>query len=107
MSTVNLTSDEIEILRQCLRAAADGPFFPEWEFQTLIGASREEVRALISQTALDREERAVDIATSTLNNLLGYPHGAEKVLRSFVSASSAELKGLLEKLLTHSPGRDV
>lgn len=35
-----MTSHDVQIIRQCLRAAVDGPFFPDWEFSTLIGAER-------------------------------------------------------------------
>ncbi|MEY9494080.1 hypothetical protein ABIF33_003100 [Bradyrhizobium elkanii] len=39
-----LSPEEIDIARRALRAATEGSFFPDWEFQTLIGANRDEVR---------------------------------------------------------------
>ena len=35
---------EIDIVKACLRAAADGPFFPDWEFSAIFGFERSEVR---------------------------------------------------------------
>jgi hypothetical protein len=44
MGSNNLTEDERKIVGACLRAAANGPFFPEWEFSTLFGLTRAEVK---------------------------------------------------------------
>lgn len=105
MSAMKLTSEEHDVLRECLQAAADGPFFPEWEFETLLGATREEVRALVAAWPLHRDERrAHDIARNALNNLLGYPHGQEKTLESLVSVPTAELNRVLQKLAVRDTG---
>lgn len=40
--------EDQEVILQCLLAAADGPFFPDWEFSTLFGFEREEIRRTAS-----------------------------------------------------------
>jgi hypothetical protein len=64
-----------EVIAQCLRAAADGPFFPDWEFTILFGFERDEVRRIAECWPNWGDEaeqaRAVDAA---MNNLLCYPH---------------------------------
>ena len=37
-----------DVIERCLRAAVEGPFFPDWEFHALFGLDREEVRAVLS-----------------------------------------------------------
>lgn len=44
---VLLTGIEGELVRRCLAASVDGPFFPDWEFETLFGLTRDEVREVL------------------------------------------------------------
>lgn len=95
-----LSKPEKQILLDCLHAAADGPFFPDWEFVTLIGASREEVL----QTAKRLQKNAMKasdngIITNTLNNLLGYPHDEFERWQEHFTFSKTELLAILTKLL--------
>ena len=46
MNLDSLSDMDKAIVGQALRAAADGPFFPDWEFHTLFGLERSEVRAI-------------------------------------------------------------
>ena len=39
-----LTQEEIRIISACLLGAEEGPFFPDWEFQTLFGVERPVLR---------------------------------------------------------------
>ena len=39
-------SVDSRVIGECLRAAVNGPFFPDWEFSTLFGLTRDEVRAV-------------------------------------------------------------
>ena len=41
---MSMDDDDIKMIGQCLRAAVDGPFFPDREFSTLFGFSRDELR---------------------------------------------------------------
>ena len=76
---------DTDIVRSCLKAAVDGPFFPEWEFHTLFGLTRAEVRDVLHAWPAEPayaaggydspahfQRVAIDNA---MNNLLGYPHG--------------------------------
>jgi hypothetical protein len=100
-----LPESQISLVRCSLRAAADGPYFPEWEFETLIGFPRDRVRDWSARwpgAALDEE--ALAVAISVLNNLLGYPHGFESKLAAETGAPRAELAQLLEQLSArHEP----
>src|SRR5512133_4344993 len=47
-SLANLDKRERHIVGECLRAAVKGPFFPDWEFETIFGLEREEVGQVLS-----------------------------------------------------------
>ena len=95
-----LDARSIDVVRECLLAAADGPFFPDWEFQTLIGVDRETVRhvhrAWPDQTVA--EDDFASAVRGSLNNLLGYPHGCEKEWGKHISADPEEVRSTLKKL---------
>jgi hypothetical protein len=52
MHLERLSRQESNIVGEALRAAADGPFFPDWEFSTLFGLKREEVRRIANEWPL-------------------------------------------------------
>src|ERR1700746_3012128 len=84
------------LVGQALRAAVDGPFFPEWEFHTLFGLTRSEVRAVADAWPNVRLTSA-DVAlavNNSLNNLLGYPHGQDSVWSQWISAERPQLDEL-------------
>jgi len=84
--------DDQEIIGQCLWAAVDGPFFPDWEFHTLFGFERDEVRQIAERWPdWDNESEQADAVNNTLNNLLRYPHGRWDVWHDYVDAVSAEV----------------
>lgn len=99
MSLSSLTPSERQIVFECLRAASDGPFFPEWEFATLFGLKRDVVRR-ISAAAPDIDDSREDVAVAinnAMNNLLGYPHNQEAVWSQYISASPAETNRIFSK----------
>jgi hypothetical protein len=66
-----------DVIHQCLRAAVDGPFFPDWEFQTLFGFERDEIRQIAERWPdWDDADAQSDAVENTLNHLLGYPMDA-------------------------------
>src|SRR4029077_19527488 len=75
MPLSDLDQAEREVVRDCLRAAAEGPFFDDWEFHTLFGLKRDEVKNVLeSWPNLDENNESVVLAiNNSLNNLLGYP----------------------------------
>ena len=76
MALCNLSDPEREIIRRCVQAAAEGPYFPDREFATIFGVSRDEVRAVLrSWPSVDETSETVTLSiNNALNNLTGYPH---------------------------------
>jgi hypothetical protein len=106
MSLLGLTQKERDIILRCLRAAVEGPFFPDWEFHTLFGLKRSEVAALLARwPALDDSDDEVRCAIgNSLNNLLGYPHGIP--LEEWVGESESEVERISQKW-RHATESDV
>jgi hypothetical protein len=77
MSLVNLSEHERHVILHCLQAAADGPFFPDWEFRTLFGCERNDIRAIVAAwPRVDDSDPTVAVAiNNAIVNLIGYPHG--------------------------------
>ncbi len=100
MALFKLTETEQKIVFDCLKASADGPFFPEWEFGLLFGITREELRLVISQWPLlnDGDETVVLAVKNALGNLVGYPHGREEVWSDYISVSEDEVIRIRRKL---------
>lgn len=96
-----LSEREAGIVGQCLRAAVEGSFFPDWEFLTLFGVERSTVAEVLAswpEEELDAETVGACVV-GALNNLLGYPHGDEKQLRAFVFAQPDEVRLTLHKIV--------
>ncbi|WP_053076565.1 hypothetical protein [Caenimonas sp. SL110] len=96
-----LSQADIETVKQCLQAAVDGPFFPEWEFEALFGVNRGLVRAVLNEWpagAMSEDDVGCAVVGS-LNNLLGYPHGHESELARYVAMPLDEVRGTLDRLL--------
>lgn len=104
MALRDLSGEEADIVGQCLWAAVEGPFFPDWEFQTLMGVSREDVRALARkwQSGGCGDEDA-DTIVNVLNNIVGYPHGEEAAWSSFITVKPNVVSTVLDKILAQSP----
>jgi len=83
MSLQTLTDNERRVVFECLRAAVDGPFFPDWEFHTLFGLHRQEVARIVAALPnIDDSDESVSLAiNNAMGNLLGYPHKNESCKR--------------------------
>lgn len=106
MSLFDLSDAEREIVRECLRAAVEGPFFPDWEFQTLFGLERREVRTILSLwPELDETDKSVPIAiNNSFNNLLGYPaHNRDEEWPKFISVTKEEVARIFDKWRSRNP----
>jgi len=81
-------------LNEALAAAARGPFFPDWEFESLFGLSRAEVAAAVGSIAEPTNStHAQRVALAgAVTNLLGYPHGCEADWAGWLSVSPADLE---------------
>jgi hypothetical protein len=92
-----LTTHERDTIRAALGAAVRGPYFPDWEFGTLIGLTRPEVADLLATWPETTDPDAQDLAVNNvLLNLLAYPHGEDEALSRDVEVSGEELRAILE-----------
>ena len=100
-----LATADIEIIRRALRAAVEGPFFPEWEFGTLFGVNRGTLRAIYEAWPCPTvEPDAVRAGViGSLNNLLGYPHGEADALRDYFPEGLSVLSATLARLIALDP----
>ncbi|MFG2305284.1 hypothetical protein [Actinacidiphila glaucinigra] len=93
MSAVErMSTEDLQIIKECLDAAVSGPFFDDWEFGTLMGFTRDDIAAIAeawpSFTESDVQEDAVN---GVLSNLLGYPHGYRRRWHEYCSATLEEI----------------
>ena len=93
------SNTDYQAFRESLVAAANGPFFAEWEFQTLFGLQRNEVAAIADSFSLTTAlEGEVALAlNNAMGNLLGYPHGQESAWREWLSVSPEQLQVIFAK----------
>jgi hypothetical protein len=94
-----LSTDEREIVRQCLNAAVIGPFFPDWEFDTLFGVRRAEVADVVrSWPHLPVDEEVLELSiNNTFANLLRYPHEERDAWSHLIQATRAEVERVYYK----------
>lgn len=98
-----------EVIRRCLNAAANGPFFSDSEFHTLFGLERWEVAMVLDawptpvdtknprwpeQAPKDVQDRAVKNA---MNHLLGFPHGHDGAWTEYIPVSQREVAMVLQR----------
>jgi hypothetical protein len=100
MDSSSLSDTEKAIVGQALRAAADGPLFPDWEFQALFGLERTTVRTIADGWPELRRpsEEVARAVNNALNNLLGYPHGKDVVWSRWISVDRRKIRELLDRL---------
>ena len=106
MPLASLDADELKVVGECLRAAAYGPFFPDWEFSSLFGLSRQEVQVVADRFPnLDEDDDGPAegnddwlAINNTFANLIGYPHGVTPSTWSqYISVSQPELRSLYSR----------
>ena len=100
MAVESLTAEEKLLIGRCLHEAANGEYFPDWEFQTLIGVDRQEVRKAASSWLTNEviTYAAMDTTVAVLNNLLGYPHGRVAELERATGVVVDKMNAVFEKL---------
>lgn len=106
MSLADLDDGERRIVRECLRAAVEGSFFPDGEFHTLFGLARGEVHRILSLwPELDEADESVVIAiNNSFNNLLGYPaRNGDEEWPKFISVTRGEVERIFDKWKGKSP----
>ena len=90
---------DYQAFRESLLASAHGPFFPEWEFQTLFGLQRADVAA-IAESFSPATALTGDVAlalNNAMGNLLGYPHGHEADWHEWLSVPPEQLQVIFSK----------
>src|SRR3954447_18462842 len=98
----SLSPTEVETVRRALKATVEGSFFPDWEFETLIGVDRDTVRKVYQawpRQTVDQDEFSCAVVGS-LNNLIGYPHRKEGELAIYVPEGREAVRGTLRHLPT-------
>src|SRR4051794_7748661 len=94
----DLTAEERSLVGQCLIAASSGPYFENWEFQTLFGIERsivEEIATLWPD--VDPTNENVELAVvGAMNHLLGYPHGHS--VHDAIGYEPSAIRSVLEKV---------
>ena len=107
MPLEQLSENERQIVFECLRAACEGPFFPDQEFHALFGLWRKEVQEVISSWPdIDDSELNVQLAiNNAMNNLLGYPHHREDVWGDYINVPAQEVYRVFSKWRGESVGR--
>lgn len=100
-----LSGSDRDLIGRCLRAAVDGPYFPEWEVDFIIGFSKNELGEIadawpdsvrIEARAQEPDEAQRVAVNNVLNNFIGYPHGHwDELSRDLGGATEARLIELL------------
>jgi hypothetical protein len=92
-----LTDRDVQVIREALAAAIDGPFFPEEEFVTLMGLTRDQMRQVLTNWPNDRSE---DVGRGVNNVLLhlGHQHDRHESERAWPEYSSATPRELRDAL---------
>lgn len=88
-----LTQEEKRIIRECLGAAAFGPFFPDWEFRLLFAVERDEA-IRVAEAWPDVAETDISagiVINNSINNLFGYPHRKQSEWSNYISVSPKQV----------------
>ena len=95
----DLSKIEQDVIYQCLEATVDGSFFPDWEFHTLFGLTREEIEQIVIDWTIiaPNSPLAILAINNSLNNLLGHPHKCDREWHEFISVSPQELRAIYAK----------
>jgi hypothetical protein len=99
VALTDLNETERGVVRECLQAAAEGPFFPDWEFPTLFGIDRDQVRQLLlSWPKVDEADDAILLSiNNSFNNLLGYPNDMHEEWAKWISVTEGEVARIFAK----------
>jgi hypothetical protein len=96
---MSYSDEETRVIGECLRAAAEGPFFDDEEYHALFGLTREEVARVATQWPhVSMEDETVQLAVANaMVNLVGYPHGEEAAWSRYISVPRDEVDRIASK----------
>jgi hypothetical protein len=101
--TTMLDPAEVRVIGECLRAAVDGPFFPDWEFPILIGPNRPDMRAIMEAWPAQTVDDVAffEAVRWVITSLMIYPHGYrdDAVWQFYISADIREVDRIFWKLI--------
>lgn len=106
VSLASLNEKEWEVIRECLRATVEGPFYPDWEFGTIFGLERDDVKRILMAwpEVNEADEYVVQAINNSLNNILGYPaRNKEEMWPKFISVTPAAVATILDKWKGREP----
>jgi hypothetical protein len=99
MSLENLTEIEMKIVGECLNAVAFSQLFDVWEFETLFGLTRNEIK-IVAENFPDVDELDDDSGlaiNNTFNNLIGYPNINKSEWAKYISVGPGTVSEIYEK----------
>jgi hypothetical protein len=101
MSLKNLTTDEIKVIGECIRASLNGPFFKSENLHTLFGLWDSEVEEIVRAwpNVVEDQENTQLAINNALNMLLMYPHRCWNVWSEYISVSPERLAEIYAKWL--------
>ena len=99
MPLKDLTKKEQQVVAECLKASASGPFFDDDDFHIIFGLSRDEVNEILKgwPNIDDSDELTKRAINNSINNLIGFPHNKEKFWDEYISVPLAELEKIFKK----------
>lgn len=101
----HLSSDEVEIVRQCLVAVAEGPFFSDDDAEILMGSSKREF-CRVSRAWPRVNPSEASLVSIILLNIVMYPHGRGAAWSRYIAASPSEVDVLRKKLFDETSGSE-
>ena len=96
-----LSDRERQTIFECLFAAEQDEFFPEWEFQTLFGMTRSQLADVREKwPEVDTTQPDVGAAiVNSMNHLLGYPHAQDGRWERYISVQPDGVQLTMDKLI--------
>lgn len=93
MPLLDLDDEDRKVVWECLRSAAHGPFYPDWDFETLFGAELQEIQSIFDRwpTIDDSDEEVYAAISNSMNNLLIYPIDNPERWGEFLSVGPDEI----------------
>ena len=100
MRIPGLQESDVDVIRACLRATTEGPFFPDYEFAMLLGFTREEFRKVAADFPESLSRDVMRAVGGAFNNLIRYPHRHhdDEVWYQWIPISRDDLPALESKL---------
>jgi hypothetical protein len=97
-----LSDRERQTVFECLFAAEQEEFFPEWEFETLFGITRNQLKGVREQwPTVDIAQPEVGAAiVCSMNHLLGYPNAQDGRWERYISVQPDAVKSTMDKLIS-------